>query len=147
MARLLSSEVTGLPGLAGETTKVDFSTNDATEILRHFNWAPTSYYKKRRLFLWASSAAHMSWDGPTESTCYVFKYLSIYLSNSYTGNIAVLHHTWKGIVYLWGPGGAFERSDKPEMRSNSPDERYASKLTQDAIEKKKSDISRYINEP
>ena len=71
MARLLSSEVNGLPGLEGETTTMDMSTNDTAEILRHFNWAPTSYYKKRRLFIWACSAARMSWNGPTESTCYI----------------------------------------------------------------------------
>ena len=67
MARLLDSEVINLPGLAGEVTTTTFSTNEATEILRYFNWAPTSYYKKRRLFLWANSAAHMLWNGPTGS--------------------------------------------------------------------------------
>ena len=69
MARLLSSEVNGLPGLEGETTTMDMSTNDTDEILSHFNWAPTSYYKKCRLFIWACSAARMSWNGPNESKC------------------------------------------------------------------------------
>ncbi len=61
-------------------------------------------------------------------------------------NIAALHHNWKGIVYLWGRGGAFERNCQPERQSNDPDERHASKLTQDTIEKKKSDISRHTVE-
>ena len=74
MARLLDSEVTNLPGLAGEVTTTTFSTNEATEILRYFNWAPTSYYKKRRLFLWAHSAAHMLWNGPTGSK-YSYPYI------------------------------------------------------------------------
>ncbi len=68
MARLLGPEVANLPGIAGETTAVKFSTDDAAEVLRYFNWAPTSYYKKRRLFLWAHSVAHMAWNGPTGST-------------------------------------------------------------------------------
>ena len=59
---------------------------------------------------------------------------------------AALHCTWKGIVYLWGRGGAFERNEKPESRSNNLDERLAFRLTQDAIEKKKSDISRHLIE-
>ncbi len=67
MARLLDSEVGHLPGLVGEVTTAKFSTNEATEILRYFNWAPTSYYKKRRLFLWAYSVAYMSWNGPAGS--------------------------------------------------------------------------------
>lgn len=142
MARLLDTEVINLPGLAGEVTATHFSTNDATEILRYFNWAPTSYFKKRRLFLWAYSAACMEWNGPTGSTCLYFR---IGLS-SHVGNIADIHHIWKGIVYLWGRGGAFERNTQPKMQSNDPDERYASKLTQDKIEKKKSDISRHVLE-
>ena len=68
MARLLDPDVINLPGLAGEVTTTKFSANDATEILRYFNWAPTSYYKKRRLFVWAYSVASMQWDGPTGST-------------------------------------------------------------------------------
>lgn len=139
MARLLDSEVINLPGLAGEVTTASFSASDAADILRYFNWAPTSYYKKRRLFLWAYSAACMEWNGPTESMCLCF-----YIYLSYETNIADIHHTWKGIVYLWGSGGAFERNTKPGKRSNNPDERHASKLTQDAIEKKKSDVSRHI---
>ena len=67
MARLIDSEVINLPGLAGEVTTTAFSANEAADILRYFNWAPTSYYKKRRLFLWAHSAAHMLWNGPIES--------------------------------------------------------------------------------
>ena len=74
MAHLLDSEVINLPGLAGEVTTTTFSTNEATEILRYFNWAPTSYYKKRRLFLWAYSAAQMLWNGPTGSK-YLYPYI------------------------------------------------------------------------
>lgn len=142
MARLIDSEVASLPGLAGEVTKAKLSTNEAAEVLRHFNWAPTSYYKKRRLFLWAHSAACMSWSGLTgsERLC-----LSINLP-SYKRNVAGIHQTWKGIVYLWGRDGAFQRNSKPEKQSPNPDERHASKLTQDAIEKKKSDISRHVLE-
>lgn len=69
MARLLDPTVIHMPGLAGEVTTTTFSVNDATEVLRYFNWAPTSYYKKRRLFLWAYSAAYMSWNGPIGSKC------------------------------------------------------------------------------
>ncbi len=68
MARLLDPEVIHLPGLAGLTTAVKFPADEAAEILRYFNWAPTSYYKKRRLFIWAYSVAYMAWNGPTGST-------------------------------------------------------------------------------
>ncbi len=77
MARLLDPEVINLPGLsAGEVTTTAFSANEAAEILRYFNWAPTSYYKKRRLFLWAYSAAHMLWSGATESK---YLYLIVFI--------------------------------------------------------------------
>lgn len=66
----------------------------------------------------------------------------ILLSSSERNTIAGVHQAWKGIVYLWGKGGAFERNSKPEKQSNNADERYASKLTQDAIDKKKADITR-----
>ena len=77
MARLLDAEVSSLPGPIGAVTTAKFSTDETAEILRHFNWAPTSYYKKRRLFLWAYSAAFMLWNGPTGSTflyvlCFLF---------------------------------------------------------------------------
>lgn len=73
MARLLDTEVINLPGLAGEVTTAHLSTDDTADILRYFNWAPTSYYKKRRLFLWAYSAACMSWTGPSGSMCLYFQ--------------------------------------------------------------------------
>ena len=68
MAHFLEADVADLPGLVGEVGKTNFSTDDTAEILRYFNWAPTSYYKKRRLFLWAHSVSSMSWRGPTGST-------------------------------------------------------------------------------
>lgn len=142
MARLLDSEVTNLPGLNGDVTRAKFSANEVTEILRYFNWAPTSYYKKRRLFLWANSAARMSWNGPTGSECLN---CDLFFVLSYQ-DIAGIYHIWRAITYLWGQGGAFERNIKPGRQSSNLDEIYASKLTQDAIEKKKSDISRYILE-
>ena len=64
----------------------------------------------------------------------------------YSRIIADTHTTWKGIVYLWGRGGAFERNVKPKKQSNNRDEQYASKLTQDAIEKNKADISRHLDD-
>ncbi len=142
MARLLDSEVINLPGFGGDVTTANFSANEIAEILRYFNWAPTSYYKKRRLFLWANSAARMSWSGPTGSKCLNRNPL-LFLSYK---NTAGIYHTWRAIAYLWGRGGAFERNRKPEKQSNNLDEIYASRLTQDAIEKKKSDISRHILE-
>ena len=50
---------------------------------------------------------------------YVFT--SIFLFFPQEKNIASVHHTWKGIVYLWGRHGAFERNTKPEKRSDNPD--------------------------
>ena len=79
MARLLDPEVIHLPGLAGQTTAVKISTDEATEVLRYFNWAPTSYYKKRRLFIWAYSVAYMAWNGPTGSMSLHLFYLFFYL--------------------------------------------------------------------
>ena len=47
---------------------------------------------------------------------------------------------WRGIVYLWGYGGALEHDQEPNRFSVNFDEKQAAMLMQDGIDKSKTNI-------
>lgn len=57
-----------------------------------------------------------------------------------------LFNKWRGIVHIWGRGGALECNQEPRKFSFDSDERQAAMLTQENVEKNKTQISQHLRE-
>ena len=112
-------------------------------ILHHFSWATTSYWKKKRLFTWVKEASEKEWSGSTligKALHFSFTFLFAHICIM----PIALFGTWRGIVYIWGHGGALESDQEPRKGSSNSDKKQAAMLTQDNIEKNKMHIMRYF---
>ena len=57
---------------------------------------------------------------------------------------AELFQIWKGIKYLWSPGGALETKQPPSGRYADPFEVAAAKITQSQLDKAMKDMKTYL---
>jgi len=58
--------------------------------------------------------------------------------------LIALFGNWRGIVHIWGYGGALESDQEPRKASPNSDKRQAAMLTQDTIERNKMHIATHF---
>ncbi|KAJ3496289.1 hypothetical protein NLJ89_g10506 [Agrocybe chaxingu] len=110
----------------------------ALDVLEHFHWGLVSFNHKTLWYRWAFVAARQKWANP-----------SIYsMDSKVQSRISKeeerLFKLWRGICFLFRPGGAVDKGIKPMKQTGDYDERQAATLSQSNIRKYKAAMSRYL---
>ncbi|KAJ3507458.1 hypothetical protein NLJ89_g6295 [Agrocybe chaxingu] len=119
--------------LNGETCKLS-----ALDVLEHFGWGLVSFHHKTIWYRWAFAAAQQQWSNP-------LIYSTDYKTRSHISKEEdYFFKLWRGICFLFKPGGAIDKRIKPKKSAKDIDESLAASLSQSNIRKHKVAISRYL---
>src|SRR6266436_1446092 len=122
----------------------------AGEVVRAYGWSVDSYKHKTLWFGWAEevSSLRWTWKGPVPSKSFFQFTPAFFLKPKPVDEGIELqrYRCWRGIKYIWAPGGPLELGRFSENVSESSDAQAASKLKQTHIDQYRTSIISCLEE-